>query len=68
MAKYKSDVGIAKTALSNLPVTWEGKASVLALKAANYNWKQMEWWAFLFEMLCRDCLTEQFEIPGDKSD
>ena len=36
------DVELAKTLLSDLPIFWESKASVLALKAANYNWRQME--------------------------
>ena len=61
-----SDVEVAKALLVNLPVDWDGKASVLALKAANYNWRQMEWWGFYFELLCQKSLRSEFQIPGDK--
>lgn len=53
-----------KAALSNLPTCWEGKASVLEMKEVNYHWKQMEWWAFYFELLCRRALDGIFTIPG----
>jgi hypothetical protein len=63
---YAEDARIAKASLSSLAKSWEGKKSVLELKAANYNWKQMEWWAFYFEFLCRDKLSGSFIIPGDR--
>lgn len=66
MRGFSNDIVAAKRLLATLPVSWEGKASVLALKEANYNWKQMEWWAFYFEFLCRDRLKGTFEIPGDR--
>jgi hypothetical protein len=61
-----NDFKIAKKALAKLPVEWDGKKSVLELKKADYNWKQMEWWAFYFEYLCRNALAGSFTIPGDK--
>lgn len=63
---FSSDIAKAKAALSNLPRVWDGKKSVLELKAADYNWRQMEWWAFYFEHLCRLRLRDSFEIPGER--
>lgn len=66
MSVFSEDIARAKTALSTLPRVWEGKQSVLELKAANYNWKQMEWWAFYFEHLCHQRLKGLFQIPGER--
>jgi len=60
------DAEIAQASLANLPQFWDGKACVLALKEVNYNWKQMEWWGFYFEFLCRTNLNTDFVIPGDR--
>ena len=60
------DIRIAKTALAKLPNYWVGKKCVLELKSANYNWRQMEWWAFYFEFLCQRALSRDFSIPGDR--
>lgn len=62
----KTDVKSAKTLLSNLPIKWDGKKSVLELKEANFNWRQMEWWGFYFEYLCYKRLDNSFSIPGDR--
>lgn len=62
----KTDVKSAKTLLSNLPIKWDGKKSVLELKEANFNWRQMEWWGFYFEHLCYKRLGNSFSIPGDR--
>lgn len=62
---YKHDVKIAKSHLADLPTHWDGKRSVLELKDKEYNWRQMEWWAFYFEFLCQERLAREFEIPGD---
>jgi len=62
----KQDVRSAKALLSDLPTRWDGKESVLALKAAHYNWRQMEWWGFYFEYLCGQRLKKRFSIPGDR--
>ncbi len=62
----KKDIQSAKTLLSDLPVSWDGRASVLELKEANFNWRQMEWWGFYFEHLCYQRLKNYFSIPGDR--
>jgi hypothetical protein len=63
---FSEDIAKAKASLADLPRVWEGKKSVLELKDANYNWKQMEWWAFYFEHLCHQRLRGKFEIPGER--
>jgi hypothetical protein len=63
---FSEDVAFAKSALATLPTDWEGKAAILELKAANNNWRQMEWWAFYFEYLCFPRLMHEFTIPGDR--
>lgn len=62
----KKDILSAKSLLSTLPVIWDGKESVLELKEANFNWRQMEWLGFYFEHLCYERLEDSFEIPGDR--
>jgi hypothetical protein len=65
-SSLENDVRIAKGALGSLPTRWPGKKSVLELKAADYHWRQMEWWAFYFEFLCRERLrVAGFQVPGD---
>ncbi len=61
----KEDIKVLKRQLKNLPKVWEGKKCILELKEADYNWRQMEWWAFYFEFLCRSRLNGLFEIPGE---
>ncbi len=60
------DIKIARARLRCIDTDWEGKACVLKLKEADYNWKQMEWWAFYFEWRCRNLLPPEFTIPGDR--
>lgn len=62
----KTDLKSAKALLSDLPVKWDGKKSVLELKEAKFNWRQMEWWGFYFEHLCYKRLDKSFSIPGDR--
>ncbi len=62
----KKDIQSLKKLLSKLPTNWGGKKSILELKDANFNWKQMEWWGFYFEYLCYQRLKDDFEIPGDR--
>ena len=64
--EYQDDIKIAKERLTNLYTYWEGKQSILEMKDVNYNWKQMEWWGFFFELLCQRKLENFFSIPGDK--
>lgn len=62
---YNDDIQIAKNLFVNLPTAWDGKTSILEMKDANFNWRQMEWWAFYFELLCQRQLKDDFIIPGD---
>ena len=64
--KPKKDIQSAKSLLSDLPAIWSGKKSILELKDANFNWRQMEWWGFYFEYLCYQRLKNSFTIPGDR--
>jgi len=66
MVKYRSDIKALKKYLRGIPAVWEGKASVLELKAADYHWRQMEWWAFFFEYQVRKALADVFTFPGDR--
>lgn len=66
VSSFFEDIEIAKKALRAIPTEWEGKASVLELKEVDYNWRQMEWWAFYFEYLCRERLKDEFKLPGEK--
>ena len=68
MAIYNADIEILKTNLSRLPKFWDGKTCVLELKEANYNWRQMEWWAFYFEWKVKNILNDKFQFLGDKFD
>jgi len=68
MASYKNDIDVFKANLKNLPKLWDGKTCVLELKAANYNWRQMEWCAFYFEYIVKILLADKFSFPGDKYD
>ena len=63
---FAADVALLQTRLATLPTDWQGKASILKLQEANYNWRQMEWWAFYFEYLCREALADEFAIPGER--
>src|SRR5690242_5310776 len=60
------DVYVMKSALVNLPTKWEGKASILELKEANFQWRQMEWWAFYFEFLLHRSLSGILTMPGER--
>ncbi|MEW6029152.1 MAG: hypothetical protein ACOYZ8_17235 [Chloroflexota bacterium] len=62
----KQDIQTAKGLLADLPLNWDGRESVLTLKDAKFNWRQMEWWAFYFEFLCYQRMEGHFSIPGDR--
>ncbi|MDR1551971.1 MAG: hypothetical protein LBS69_00710 [Prevotellaceae bacterium] len=63
---YTKDIEILKKELPELPQNWDGKECILKLKAADYNWKQMEWWAFYFEYEVKKLLADKFSFPGDR--
>ncbi len=60
MKKYQKDIEIIRNELVNIPKLWDGKECILELKQANYNWKQMEWWAFYFEYKAFELLKIPF--------
>jgi len=68
MNKYLNDIDILKVELHKLPKFWDGKTSVLELKEADFQWRQMEWWAFYFEYKVRSILQNKFQFSGDKFD
>ncbi len=45
---YYEDIAIAKQKLADLPTDWDGRIRILEMKAANFNWRQMEWVGILF--------------------
>lgn len=61
-----SDIKVAKQCLAGIPTDWDGKDTVLFLKSVDYNWRQMEWWGFYFEWICRDRLKSHFQVPGER--
>ena len=63
---FKEDIALLKKLLAAVSLDWDGKARILTLQEANYNWRQMEWWAFYFEYLCCVALKDVFTIPGDR--
>ena len=66
MPAYKKDIDLLKANLINLPTFWDGKTCILELKEADYQWRQMEWWAFYFEYKVKEMLADKFLFPGDK--
>ena len=68
MAIYSKDIEIFKANLRNFPKFWDGKTCILELKEANYNWRQMEWWAFYFEWKVKNMLNGKFQLMGDRFD
>lgn len=48
-----------------LPRQWDGREAVTKLQQADYNWRQMEWIGFYFQLLVRDAgKTFGFKMPG----
>ena len=52
--------------LQRFPWDWEGKASILELKAADYQWRQMEWIGWYFEHLCRHRFRQHMKVSGPR--
>ncbi|MDR1983769.1 MAG: hypothetical protein LBQ28_02955 [Prevotellaceae bacterium] len=63
---YNNEIEVLKSNLIKLSTIWDGKKSILELKEADYNWRQMEWWAFYFEYQVKKLLSKHFKFPGDK--
>lgn len=53
-----------KKSLKNLNPNWEAQKSILEMKHAAFQWRQMEWIGFYFELKCRQLLAEYLEFPG----
>ena len=66
MTTYSKDIQLFKEGIPQLPKFWDGKTCILELKEADYNWRQMEWWAFYFEYKFRTLFADKFTFPGDK--
>lgn len=66
MSGLIGDAATAAVLLRELPIEWDGRASILEMRNANYNWRQMEWWAFFFELKARALLSKEFTIPGKR--
>ena len=64
----KKDIDILTDVLPKIKTRWDGVDSILELKEADYNWRQMEWLGFYFEYLCRKLFGGEFEIPGGRYD
>ncbi len=62
----KKDIVKLNSSLIKLSKFWDAKACILELKEVNYNWRQMEWWAFYFEYQAKKILKDNFSFPGDK--
>jgi hypothetical protein len=65
-AAFREDVAVLKRGLARVPNDWDGKASVLELKEADYNWRQMEWWGWYLELVARKALKGEFRFPGER--
>jgi len=66
MCDYNRDIKVITENVVNIPKLWDGKKSILELKEVDYNWRQMEWWAFYFEYKAREIFNNYFEIPGQR--
>jgi hypothetical protein len=66
MTNYLKDVELIKKNVSKISTIWDGKSCVLELKKADYQWKQMEWWAFYFEYMVKNTFSDIFSFPGDR--
>lgn len=61
-----ADIRLMMARYRGIDTHWDGRTSVLEMKEADYQWRQMEWIGFYFEMISRRLLTNDFEIPGER--
>jgi len=66
MRTITQDIELLKANYQNISTIWDGKTCVLELKEADFQWRQMEWWAFYFEFISNKLLQNDFEISGEK--
>ena len=56
-----------RVAIQNLPKIWDGKKSILEMKAGgSRNWRQTEWQGWYFEYLCESRFAGILDMPGKK--
>ncbi len=58
---------IFKKLMDKLPISWEGKKTILYMKEEGCrNWKQMEWPGWYFQFMCETLLSTDgyMDIPG----
>lgn len=63
---YQNDISLLQGILAKLPTAWDGKMAILEMKERDAQWRQMEWIGWYFEMLCKDKMSIEFDIPGEK--
>ncbi|GMO62569.1 MAG: hypothetical protein Ta2D_09080 [Rickettsiales bacterium] len=61
----QQDISILQSAFKTFPTHWDGRESILELKQADYNWRQMEWIGWYFEYKAKQILKNDF-AQGDK--
>jgi len=66
MPGFSEDLQKIIPLLRELPPRWDGKSCILEMKEKDFQWRQMEWWAFYFELLCHDRLGSVLKMPGEK--
>ena len=56
-----------QAASRSIAKVWDGRASILAMKNADYpHWRQMEWIGFYFQYLCENTFAQILEMPGKR--
>lgn len=63
-----ADLALLRASLSRIPAVWDGRKCILAMKARDYHWRQMEWIGFYGQMIAEDLLRASMQIPGKRYD
>ncbi len=67
MSDFSSSAREIGKALRKVRKRWDGRNSILEMKAAgSRHWRQMEWTGFYFQFLCEKHLSRIVKIPGPK--
>lgn len=61
-----NEAHLLKSSLQNIPMLWDGKASILEMKDCDYHWRQLEWIGFYGQLLLKQNIFHEFKIPGDR--
>lgn len=62
---YHSDIELITKYIVEIETEWDGKQCVLKMKQQDFQWRQMEWWGFYFELVSKQLLEESMQFPGD---